>query len=77
MGRVLSLRRHTAAVDRGELLTPQEVAVRLLKGAVTPAWVRAHCPNKVVLGRRTVLFFEQDIRDWLEARRQEEARRGA
>ncbi len=68
MTKVLALHARPAT-DRGDLLTPDEVATRLLRGAVSAVWVRRNIPCKVRLGRRTVLYYEADVRAWLEQRR--------
>ena len=55
--------------DRGRLLTATQVAAELLGGTVSPAWVRRHVPDKVVLGHSTVRWFEADVRAWVEGLR--------
>ena len=55
--------------DRGRLLTAQQVAVELLDGTVSAAWVRRHVPHKVVLGHSTVRWYELDVRAWIASRR--------
>lgn len=53
--------------DRGALLTPEEVAA-LIGGDVSTAWCRAHVPQKIRLGHRTVRWYEHDVRNWLAQR---------
>lgn len=60
----------TAPQERGRLLTAREVAKEKFRGAVSPAWVRRNAPIKVPMGHSTVLFFESDIDDWIESRRE-------
>jgi len=58
-----------APPDRGRLLTASQVAAELLGGTVTPSWVLQHIPGKLTLGHRTIRWYEQDVRGWLESRR--------
>jgi hypothetical protein len=57
--------------DRGPLLTPEEVAQDpdLFRGKVKAQWVRRNVRPKVVLGHSTVLYYRDDVRDWIEGRR--------
>ena len=55
-----------APPDRGRLLTPDQVAE--LVGSVSPAWVRRTVPGKIVLGQRTVRWYEDDVRRWIASR---------
>lgn len=59
-----------APPDRGRLLTADEIATELLRGAVTPGWVRQHVGFKVRLGHRTVLWYEADVRAWMDQQRE-------
>ena len=45
-------------------MTAEDVAGMI--GSCSPGWVRANVPKKLALGRRTVRWYEQDIRQWLE-----------
>jgi predicted DNA-binding transcriptional regulator AlpA len=54
--------------DRGQLLTAREAA-ELIGGGVSEAWVRRNAPHKVTLGHRTVMWYEADVRAWLESLR--------
>jgi hypothetical protein len=56
-------------VNRGRLMTAQQVATELFDGTVSPQWVRRNCP-KVTLGHSTVRHFEADVREWIESRRE-------
>jgi predicted DNA-binding transcriptional regulator AlpA len=51
--------------DRGRLLDAKQVAA-MVGGSVSQAWVRRNLPHKVVLGHRTVRWFEFDVRRYLE-----------
>ncbi len=62
----------TPPPDRGRLMSPAEVAADLFDGKVTAQWVRRNVRPKVALGHSTVLFYEHDVRRWLERRRTEE-----
>ena len=53
--------------DRGPLLSPDQVAAMI--GGVSAAWVRRHVPNKIRLGQRTIRFYANDVRAYLESRR--------
>ena len=54
--------------DRGRMLTAQQVADRI-GGGVSESWVRQNVPHKLILGHRTVRWFEGDVLGWLELRR--------
>lgn len=69
MSKTLAFRQPAVPADRGRLLTAEEVATELLRGKVTGAWVRRNISCKIRLGRRTVLYYEADVRAFLEARR--------
>ena len=56
-----------APVDRGRLLTPEEVAERLGR---SPAWVRRNVRPVVRLGYCTVRVYEADLNTWIEMRRE-------
>ncbi len=53
----------TPPVDRGPLLTPEQVAE--LVGRVSPAWVRRIVPGKLHLGQRTVRWYRDDVLRWI------------
>lgn len=57
-------------VDRGRLLDATEVASGLFGGHVTPQWVRRHVEPRVRLGHRTVLWYEADVRAWIDHQRE-------
>jgi predicted DNA-binding transcriptional regulator AlpA len=52
--------------DRGPLLTAEQVAAVI--GGVSPAWVRRSVPGKLVLGHRTVRWYESEVLRWLAGR---------
>jgi hypothetical protein len=56
-------------VDRGRLLSAEQVATELLHGGLGPAWVRRNLPHRIELGHSTVRWFETDVMAWIEARR--------
>jgi predicted DNA-binding transcriptional regulator AlpA len=56
-------------VDKGRLLTAEQVAQELMSGTVSAGWVRRQVPFKVVLGHSTVRWFEHDVQAWLIAQR--------
>lgn len=58
-----------APPDRGRLLTAEQVAAELLPDGSKPRYVRDHIYPRVVLGRRTVFWYERDVLDWLERQR--------
>jgi hypothetical protein len=70
----LALRAAQPDQARGRLLDASAVARDILDGRVTALWVRRHlrppaCPC-VVLGPRTLLWYEEDVRRYLaESRR--------
>jgi hypothetical protein len=59
--------------DRGRLMTADQVAAEIFQGQVSAQWVRRNVRPKVVLGHSTVMFYEADVRRWIELRRSEEA----
>ena len=62
----LRFRPPAAPVDRGPLLTPEQVAE--LVGGVSPAWIRRTVPGKLVLGQRTVRWYRDDVLRWIASR---------
>lgn len=56
--------------DRGRLMTAAEIATELMRGSVSPTWVRRHVGYKVRLGHRTVLWYEADVRAWMDQQRE-------
>lgn len=54
---------------RGRLLNANKIAQELFSETVSPRWVRQNvAPEaKMVLGHSTVLWWEQDVIDWLES----------
>lgn len=56
--------------DRGRLMTAREVAQDIFRGAVSPEWVRRNVPGKIVLGHSRVMWYEHDVRDWIESRKE-------
>lgn len=63
----------TPPPDRGRLLTADQVARECFAGHVKAQWVRRNVRPKVRLGHSTVLWYEHDVRDWIEEHRQEGA----
>jgi hypothetical protein len=59
--------------DRGRLMTAEQVADEIFHGRVKPQWVRRNVRPKIPLGHSTVMFYELDVRRWIEFRRNEEA----
>jgi hypothetical protein len=59
--------------ERGRLMTAEQVADAIFQGTVKAQWVRRNVRPKVVLGHSTVMFYEVDVRRWIELRRSEEA----
>ena len=47
--------------DRGRLLTAEEVASDIFRGAVTPLWVRRNVPHKVHVSHTIKMWFEDDV----------------
>jgi predicted DNA-binding transcriptional regulator AlpA len=60
------LRTVAPLVDRGPLLSPEQVAE--LIGGVSAAWVRRTVPGKIPLGQRTVRWYRDDVLGWIAAR---------
>ena len=65
--------------SRGALLTAEDVAnhPELFNRKVKAQWVRRNVQPKVRLGQSTVLFYEADVRAWIEAHRQDGSQEGA
>lgn len=63
----------TPPPNRGRLMDAFEVAAQLFHGKVEPRWVLEHCPLKVRFGHRTVFFYENDVRAWIDEHRVEVA----
>jgi hypothetical protein len=56
---------------RGRLLNASKIARDLFSETVSPRWVRQNvAPEaKLVLGHSTVVWWEQDVIEWLESAR--------
>jgi predicted DNA-binding transcriptional regulator AlpA len=50
------------------LLKASQVASELFSGTVSATWVKRNVPGKLRLGHSTVVWAEQDVRAWLDAR---------
>jgi hypothetical protein len=59
--------------DRGRLLNAEAVARECFGGFVESRWVMEHITCKVRLGHRTVFFYENDVRAWIESHREDVA----
>jgi len=59
------LRALAPPVDRGPLLSPEQVAE--LIGGVSAAWVRRTVPGKLRLGQRTMRWYRADVLGWIAA----------
>lgn len=77
MRRALALVRSVPALppeERGRLMDAAEVAASILSGKVSKKWVFANVPpqyrHKV---GRTVLFYEGEVRAWVDTLRQQAA----
>jgi predicted DNA-binding transcriptional regulator AlpA len=64
--RPAALRALAPPVDRGPLLSPEQVAE--LIGGVEPEWVRRNVPGKLALGQRTVRWYRDDVLTWIASR---------
>lgn len=75
MSRALALVGNTplAPPDRGRLMTAAQVAAELMPAGTKARYVKDHVYPRVVLGRRTVFWYEEDVRLWLERQRVTEA----
>lgn len=60
-------------LDRGRLMTGQQVADEIFRGTVSAAWVRRNVPYKITLGHSTVRWCENDVRAWIETLRNGDA----
>lgn len=56
--------------DRGRLLSAADVATECFSGKVTAQWVRRNVRPKVRLGHSTCLFYEHDVRRWIDQHRE-------
>ncbi len=50
--------------DRGRLLSAREVALECFQGRVSEYFVRRHVRPRIVLGPRTVRWWEKDAIAW-------------
>jgi hypothetical protein len=55
---------------RGRMMSPEQVAAEKFNGLRNAQWVRRNLPT-IRLGHRTVVLFELDVDEWIEARRKE------
>ena len=59
-----------AVTDRGRLMTAREIAQDIFRDHKSAEWVRRNLPNKVVLGHSTVMWYEADVWEFIESRRE-------
>lgn len=55
--------------DRGRLMTAQEIALEIFCGRTSPEWVRRTLPQKIRLGHSTVRWWESDVIEYIESRK--------
>ena len=53
--------------DRGRLLTADEIARDILRDERKRRWVVANIPNRVVVGTRTIRWWERDVYAYLDS----------
>lgn len=47
------------------------IARELFAGEVSAAWVLRRAPHRLKLGHSTVLFYREDIEEWIESMRED------
>lgn len=60
----------STAPSRGRLMTAREIAEQIFGGHKSGEWIRRTIPNKVVLGHSTVMWYEADVWEFIESRRE-------
>ena len=60
----------SATAFRGRLMTAAEIAQDIFRDHKSAEWVRRNLPNKVVLGHSTVMWYEADVWEFIESRRE-------
>jgi hypothetical protein len=53
-------------MPRGRLMDAETVARDVLQGAHSAQWVKRYVPHKIRLGHRTVRWYEDDVRRYIE-----------
>ena len=61
---------HTTTSNRGRLMKAREIAQDIFRDHKSAEWVRRNLPNKVVLGHSTVMWYEADVWEFIESRRE-------
>ncbi len=56
---------------RGRLLTARQVTTKVFEGSVSAEWVRRNVPGKITLGHSTVRWYENDVRAWIDSRKED------
>ena len=59
--------------SRGRLLNAKQVAQVIFGGHVSPEWVRRNVPGKLDFGHSTKLWWELDVYEYAESRREDDA----
>ena len=65
-----SIRPLASPVPRGPLMTAKQIASELFGGSVSEKWVRAHAPHRVKLSHRPVLWYRNDVLQWIDDKRE-------
>jgi len=63
----LALAKIAAPQDRGRLLTAEQIADEILHDPRKRRWVTANLPNRVVIGTRTLRWWERDVYAYLDS----------
>lgn len=58
---------------RGPLMNAETVARECFDSQVGAKWVKQNVPNKVRLGHSTVLWFRDDVLEWIQKRKESAA----
>ncbi len=51
------------------LMTAQEISNEIFRGHVSPEWVRRNLPKKIDLGHSTKAWWESDVIEYIESRK--------
>ncbi len=58
------------AAPKGRLLTAAEISTEVFRKHKTAEWIRRNVPKKIQLGHSSVMWYEADVWEFIESRKE-------